>query len=69
VVARAIRHAATARRPRARYVVPRQTWGAIFLFRLIPTRIMDALLGRVTGITRKKLLPAASSSSSSPVTA
>ncbi len=69
VVARAIVHAATARRPRPRYVVPKQTWGALVLFRVIPTRMMDAILGWATGITRKKLLPAASSESSSPAAA
>lgn len=57
VVARAIAHAATARRARPRYVVPKQTYGALFLFRVMPTRVMDAILGWASGITRRKLLP------------
>lgn len=46
-VARSIRHALTARRPRARYWVTTPTWVMGTLKRLLPTRLMDALIRRM----------------------
>lgn len=66
-VVRAIRHAATARRPRVRYVMPRTAAIGLAFMRLLPTRWLDALLARFVGLTRARLsrrppasLPAAS---------
>lgn len=53
-VVRAIRHAVTARRPRVRYVVPRVASFGIALLRLLPTRMLDALLARFVGLTRRR---------------
>src|SRR5262249_45620668 len=53
VVSRAIERAITARRPRARYVVPFAGRVLIGMFRLLPTRWMDRLLSLFTGLTRK----------------
>jgi NAD(P)-dependent dehydrogenase (short-subunit alcohol dehydrogenase family) len=52
-VVRAILHAVTARRPRVRYVVPRAASFALSLLRLLPTRILDAILARFVGLTRR----------------
>jgi short-subunit dehydrogenase len=57
VVSRAIERAITARRPRARYVVPFAGSVLIAMFRLLPTRWMDGLLAIFTGLTRKNLVP------------
>ncbi|HET6585030.1 MAG TPA: SDR family NAD(P)-dependent oxidoreductase [Nannocystaceae bacterium] len=46
-VARTIADAVEARRPRARYVVPRRTVMALWLLGVLPTRWTDALLRRV----------------------
>ena len=66
-VVRAIRHAATARRPRVRYVMPRSAAIGLFFMRLLPTRWLDAVLARFVGLSRGRLaqraapeLPAAS---------
>ena len=53
---RAIEHAATSRRPRARYVTPflggRVT---LALARAMPTRVLDWVLGQQVGLTRRRL--------------
>jgi len=66
-VVRAIRHAATARRPRVRYVMPRTAAIGLMFMRLLPTRWLDALLARFVGLSRGRVahrpapsLPAAS---------
>ncbi len=46
-VARTIVAAAEARRPRARYIVPRRTVAALWLLGLLPTRWTDAIFRRV----------------------
>jgi short-subunit dehydrogenase len=60
-VSRAIEHASTARWPKARYVVPRRMLFVLFLAAWLPTRWMDAILRRMTGISgvtaRPALLP------------
>jgi short-subunit dehydrogenase len=55
-VSRAIRRAIEARRPRARYVVPKSVYAMLWLSRLVPTSWMDAILGRLSGISKKRLL-------------
>jgi NAD(P)-dependent dehydrogenase (short-subunit alcohol dehydrogenase family) len=59
VVARAIERGATARRPRARYIVP-FVGGRLqlALVRVLPTRFLDWVFARVLGLTSKKLLAA-----------
>lgn len=59
VVTRAIRKAVEARRPSARYVAPRSVIGLIWLLKMLPTSWSDAILARATGLTRAKMLPAA----------
>lgn len=54
VVARAIEKAATARRPRARYVAPFSAGLMIGLLRMLPTRWADAILAFATGFTKKQ---------------
>jgi len=54
-VVRAIRHAATARRPRVRYVMPRTAAIGLWFMRLLPTRWLDALLARFVGLSRGRL--------------
>ena len=54
-VTRAIERAATARRPRARYVAPKRTYIFLALFKLLPTRWVDAMLRAASGLTPKKL--------------
>ncbi len=56
-VVRAIRHAATARRPRVRYVMPKSAAIGLALMRLLPTRWLDALLARFVGLSRARLTP------------
>jgi short-subunit dehydrogenase len=53
-VMRAIRHAATARRPRVRYVMPRTAAIGLAVLRLLPTRWLDALLARFVGLSRRR---------------
>jgi short-subunit dehydrogenase len=43
-VARAIAKAVESRRPRARYLVPRRTFAMLWLSRIVPTRLFDAIL-------------------------
>ena len=63
-VARAIERAATARRPRARYVAPRFAGLFVTLMRLLPTRWADQAARSMLGLSRRRvtaLLPAAQS--------
>jgi NAD(P)-dependent dehydrogenase (short-subunit alcohol dehydrogenase family) len=67
VIARAIERAATARRPRARYVAP--FFGGRVLLAIIratPTRVLDWLFAQVLGLTKKKLAAPALPESKSP---
>ncbi|MGH7284114.1 MAG: SDR family NAD(P)-dependent oxidoreductase [Polyangiaceae bacterium] len=57
---RAILHAALSSHPCTRYVAPRRFWLAIVLFTIIPARIYDAVARSAFGLTRRKLLGAAS---------
>jgi short-subunit dehydrogenase len=61
-ISRAIEKAATARRPRARYVAPLRAQFMVGFLRALPTSWADFLMRQVTGLTRRRLLP-------SPVTA
>ncbi|HVH43041.1 MAG TPA: SDR family oxidoreductase [Labilithrix sp.] len=61
VTTAAIAHAATARCPRARYVVPSSASIALALLGLVPTRIVDAIFRIAAGLTRKHLLVGAAS--------
>jgi hypothetical protein len=45
-VARAVSHAMTARRPRTRYHVGPDSWGAAVAARLLPDRALDAVIRR-----------------------
>ena len=54
VVARAIEHAATARRPRPYYVVPARNLGVVWLQKLLPARWQDWLFERITGLHRAR---------------
>ncbi|MFO0550708.1 MAG: SDR family oxidoreductase [Polyangiaceae bacterium] len=56
VVTRAIQKAIESRRPRARYVAPGYAVSTIWLMKLLPTRWVDALMGRMSGLTRKNLV-------------
>jgi NAD(P)-dependent dehydrogenase (short-subunit alcohol dehydrogenase family) len=58
VVSKAIHHAATSRRPRARYKLPFSARIGVVLLRAMPTRWADAIMRRVAHIDRKHL-PAA----------
>lgn len=59
-VSRGIEAAMTARRPRARYVMPLHPRVLLLVARLLPTRWMDALMRRLMGLSRRRLqaLPA-----------
>ncbi len=59
-VARAIERAGIARRPRARYVVPGAARLLLALVALLPTRITDALLSRIIGLTSRNVRRGAS---------
>jgi short-subunit dehydrogenase len=54
-VSRAIERAATSRRPRARYVAPRYNAIGIFFMHLMPTSWLDFVMGRLVGLTRRRL--------------
>ncbi len=60
VVSEAIEHAATARRPRVRYVVPFKMHFALFFGAILPTRVMDWITARMFGLTKERLLGAGS---------
>ena len=56
VIARAIEKAATAWRPRVRYVAPFLGGRVLLAFaRFMPVRLVDFILGQALGLTRKKL--------------
>jgi short-subunit dehydrogenase len=55
VIARAMERAIRARRPRARYMAPASARLMVGFLRRLPTRWVDAVLGRFTGLTRKGL--------------
>ena len=55
---RAIHHAASARRPRARYKLTLSSRITVAVMRALPTRWSDAILRRIVGLTRKNLQPA-----------
>ncbi len=52
LVARTVVKAATARRPRTRYVVGRDAHAAILARQLLPNRAFDAMMRRMTGVPR-----------------
>lgn len=54
VTTRALEHAITARRPRARYVAPFRTNTILWLKALLPTRALDAILRAAAGLTRRQ---------------
>jgi short-subunit dehydrogenase len=56
-VARAIRKALESSRPAARYVAPWRTYFGLWMFQLMPTSWMDAILRVATGLTPKLLKP------------
>lgn len=58
VTTRAIVHAATARRPRVRYVVPRTAAMLLTVLAILPTRLVDAGMRLAAGLTKKKLAAA-----------
>jgi NAD(P)-dependent dehydrogenase (short-subunit alcohol dehydrogenase family) len=51
VVLRAMQHAIAAKRPRARYVVPRRLGLMLLLSRLLPTRVLDWFMTRLMGLS------------------
>lgn len=55
VTTRAIVHAATARRPRVRYVVPRTAAMLLAILAILPTRLVDAGMRLAAGLTKKQL--------------
>jgi short-subunit dehydrogenase len=55
VVAKAIAHAANARRPRPRYVVPFTGRVFVWLSGWLPTRVLDWMLATTMGLTKKNL--------------
>lgn len=61
VVARAILHASSARRPRPRYKVPFSARLGVAILRALPTRWADALMRRILRIDRKHLVAAPTS--------
>ena len=54
-VARAMERAVTARWPRARYVTPFSNRLLLAALAVLPTRFVDWLFGKLTGLTRKRL--------------
>lgn len=68
VTTNAIAHAALARRPRVRYVVPFSASIMLAILGWMPTRLVDALFRAVSGLNRKNLQlgPRSSSPSASP---
>jgi NAD(P)-dependent dehydrogenase (short-subunit alcohol dehydrogenase family) len=52
---RALVQAATARRPRIRYVVPFAAWMTMAVLTILPTRIVDAIFQWAAGLTRSRL--------------
>jgi short-subunit dehydrogenase len=66
VTTNAIAHAALARRPRVRYVVPFSSSIMLAVLAFFPTRLVDAVMRLATGLTRKNLLASASSATAAP---
>jgi short-subunit dehydrogenase len=62
-VARAMERAITARRPAARYVAPARTRALLAMKALLPTRWMDAMMGAIVGLTRRRRLAHAAATS------
>ena len=59
VTTSAIVHAALARRPRVRYLVPFSSTLLVALVALLPTRLVDLVMRLAAGLTRQRLLRAA----------
>jgi len=59
VTTKAIVHAALSRRPRVRYVVPFSSALMLSVFAFLPTRVVDALMRAMAGLTRKNIGAAA----------
>ena len=55
VTTRAIIHACLGRRPGIRYVAPRLLGFALFFLAFVPTRLVDFVIQRTAGLTRKTL--------------
>jgi NAD(P)-dependent dehydrogenase (short-subunit alcohol dehydrogenase family) len=55
VTTRAIVHACVARRPGIRYVAPRMLGIVLFFLTFIPTALLDFVMQRASGLTRKTL--------------
>src|SRR5262249_48535116 len=58
VTTNAIVHAALARRPRVRYVVPFTASVLLAVLAFMPTRLVDAVMKLASGLTKKRLLAA-----------
>ena len=58
VTTKAIAHAALAKRPRIRYVVPFSSSVMLTVIAMVPTSILDFAMRTLAGLTRKNLLPA-----------
>jgi short-subunit dehydrogenase len=63
---RAIEHALVSRRPRVRYVVPRRLGMMLTLMSLMPVRMLDWVMARFIGTTKKRLTAPASGKSATP---
>jgi NAD(P)-dependent dehydrogenase (short-subunit alcohol dehydrogenase family) len=59
VTTAAITHAALARRPRVRYVVPFTSSLVLAVVAMLPTRLVDAVMRLAAGLTKSRMLPAA----------
>ena len=55
VVSRAIVHTVESKRPHSRYVVPASAHLVLLPFAILPTRLMDSLLRRMTGLAVRNL--------------
>jgi short-subunit dehydrogenase len=60
VTTRAIVHASLAARPRVRYVTPRRLAIVLWLLAFVPTRLVDYVMRRASGLTRANVLAPAS---------
>lgn len=66
-VSRAIERASTSRWPSARYVAPGYNVLGILMMRLFPTRWVDFVMGRLVGLTRRRLLARALPAAAAPL--
>lgn len=66
-VTSAIVNAVESKRPAARYVRPWRTYAMLWAKWFLPTSWVDAVMGRMTGLTKKKLLGGGAPQLSSPV--